>query len=603
MHLIPFDLIYGKRPALVSPAAETSDISLSDRAVVALAILALLCGAFFRFDALGHKLYTNDEATTSVHVSGHTIADYTAAAAAGRILTAGDMLRYQHIDPATGFGDVARSLASEDPQHPPLFYVLERGWEGLVGTSVAARRSLPALFGVLGMFAAFWFGRTLLRLGRDAAAAAPPQQPGHRQAANRFGLVLAVLVAVSPFHIVYAQQAREYSLWSIFVFAGSAALLRALPGSTASGRPDWRRWALFAALTAGGLYTDVIYLYILPAQALYVVAVYRDDVKRAVLPFVAAAAAGLAAFAPWLMVLVEHAALITNNTYLGAPLPAQAIVLKWLFNLGAVFFDLDYLRHASAIIVLPILALAGWGVAQLVRRRPAAATYVLALGFVTAAAFVIPDLAQHESRSTAARYLIPTWIALESAVAFALYVGLRSTKGLLRTVAAVGFGGLLSCGILSASVSATHEFWWADSSVAPIGPMARAVRAARAPVTVIFRDEKPIWNFAPMELANEVPPQTRLQLLTDHAPPVVVAGGTTFLLDPSTALRRAVSAGGRRLTEVYAQPVADDLGTLRRATSVARARDGFVDVRSSLWRVTAAVPAPRAPQARFKHAP
>lgn len=596
MNLIPFGIIYGKRRPCVSPEAQ-STASISDRAVVAVAVIALLCGVFFRFADLGHKLYTNDEATTSVHVSGHTIGDYLAAAGAGRITTTAEALRYQHVDPATGIGDVVHSLAIEDPQHPPVFYVLERAWEALAGTSVGARRSLPALFGVLALLAAYWFGQTLVgRAPSDARARPSPAQAGVRRHTivdepvqagradgRRFGLVLAALVAVSPFHIVYAQQAREYSLWTVFVFASSAALLRALAGSAPSGRPDWRRWAVFGALSAGGLYTDVIYLYTLPAQALYVFVAYRRDVAHKVLPFVAAAAAAIAAFSPWLLTLVQHSGAVTNNMYLGAPLPAQAIALKWLFNVGVVFFDLDYLWHPSGLIVVPILALAACGVAQLLGRRPRAAGYVLALGFVTAAAFVIPDLAQHESRSTAARYLIPSWIALETAVAFALWTWLGSIQRRVRSRAVVAFGALLACGVASASVSATRDAWWADASVAPIGPIARIVRMASPPVTVIFREDQPIWNFAPMELANEVPPQTRLQLLTGDALPAVTAGKTAFLLDPSARLRRAVAGQGWQLTEVYAQPASTGLRALRHATSLARARAGLPNVRSSLW--------------------
>jgi len=565
VNLHPFDLIYAKRPAHVSLAAEIVGASVTERIVVALAVLALACGVALRFAGLGHKLYTNDEATTSVHVSGHTLADFLGAAAAGQIKTAADALRYQQVDPATGPADVVRSLAVEDPQHPPLFYVLERRWEGIAGASVAARRSLPALFGVLGILTAYAFGCTLVD-------------------SRRYGLVLAALVAVSPFHILYAQQAREYSLWTVFVFASSAVLLRALRPA-----PDRRLWAAFAALTAAGLYTDVLYLYTLLAQGLYVVIAYRRDFRRGALPFAGGAGLGLVAFAPWLAALVTHAGTVTNNAYLGAPLPAQALALKWLFNLGAVFYDLDFVWHASALIVLPILALAAFGIAQLLRRRPGAARYVLALGLVTLAAFLVPDLVRHESRSTAARYLIPTWLALEAAVAFAVWTLLRSDKRSARVAAVAVLAFLLGCGIVSGAVSASREVWWGDGSVASIGPIARIVRTARPPVTVIFRDDQPIWNFAPMELANEVSPETRLQLLTGDALPVVQpSGGTDLLLDPSARLRKALVARGARLSLLYAGETAesDDLRAQRREASRARAERGFVDIATSLWLVS-----------------
>ena len=544
--------------------------SFSKWLFIGLATAALICGIFFRLWGLDRKLYINDEATTSVHVSGHTIADYKKAAAAGTITTAGAAMRYQLIDPSTSLRNVVASLALEDPQHPPLFFVLERLWERAAGTTIAARRALPALFGILVLPAAFIFGCELI--GR------------------RFGLLLAALVAVSPFHILYSQQAREYSLWTFFAFASSAALLYALraPRRNGPGRSDIWAWIVFGALTAGGLYTDTIYLLMLLAQVIYVVVAYRREVWGRVLPFAIAAAVAVAVFAPWLSTLIAHAHTVTNNAYLGAPLPLEAIALKWFFNLGAVFFDADYVWHASALVVLPILVLAGFGLVSVMRERPLAGGYLLAIGLVTAAAFVLPDLLYHESRSTAARYLIPTWIALEAVVAYGLwklYVDERFNR---RALALSLFAALLLCGVASAGVSATHEAWWGDDSVAPIGPMARTIRAAQPPVTLVFRDDQPDWNFDPVELANEIPANVRFELLTDNQLPTFKAtGGDTFLLDPSDRLRLAVIARGGQLHAVYVQPTRnDDLASVRRRAAQVRAGIGFVTVRSSLWLVS-----------------
>jgi len=149
---------------------------------------------------------------------------------------------------------------------------------------------------------------------------------------------------------------------------------------------------------------------------------------------------------------------------------------------------------------------------------------------------------------------------------------------------------LLGCGIVSGAFSATREAWWGDGSVAPIGPIARIVRTAQPPVTVIFRDDQPIWNFAPMELANEVPPETRLQFLTNDALPAVEsAEGTELLLDPSARLREALMARGARLDVLYAEEAtggSDDLGVQRREASRARAKRGVVDIAGSLWLVS-----------------
>ena len=524
------------------------------RALFLVAAVAVLAGIFFRWHGLGSKLYTNDEATTSVHVSGHTLADYLAASRAGRIATVSDALLYQHIDPRTSTVAVIRSLAIEDPQHPPLFYVLERAWERIFGTSLAARRSLPALFGTLGIVAGYFFAVTLSRSKTTA-------------------VVFASLVAVSPFHIVYAQQAREYSLWTLLLFLGSTALLRALRS------PSLLRWAIYAALTVCALYTDVLFLFTLLAQALYVVVAYRAQLRSHLLPFAIAACAALAAFAPWLRALVRGAQTVTNNTYLGAPLSLELVLLKWSFNAGTVFYDVDYVWHASAVLLLPIFALVAVGSVMLVRSQPRRVwLYVAALGFVTAVAFIVPDILHHESRSTGSRYQIPTWIALEVAAAYAL-AHVRS-----RRLAAGAFLCLIACGVASASVAAGRESWWGDPSVAPIGPIARVVRGARPPVTVVFKNDGTRWDFAAMELANVVPGSVRLELLQGRQVPTL-ARGRTFVLDPSPTFVAELGAHGFTLTNRYRFETAD--ATLRALQSAAASARGSasVDTAATLWEI------------------
>ncbi|MDQ2735908.1 MAG: hypothetical protein M3Y55_13195, partial [Pseudomonadota bacterium] len=116
-------------------------------------------------------------------------------------------------------------------------------------------------------------------------------------------------------------------------------------------------------------------------------------------------------------------------------------------------------------------------------------------------------------------------------------------------------------------------------------PIARTIRAARPPVTVIFRDDQPAWNFAVMELADEVAPGTALQLLGDDAlPSRTIAGGTALLLDPSDRLLQQTRAAGLRGKELYRQVnPSDDLGSLRRAAQRTRASDGYLEAPSSLW--------------------
>src|SRR5690606_15494177 len=99
------------------------------------------------------------------------------------------------------------------PKHPPLFYVLLRIWCGAFGDSVFAMRFLAALISLLAFPALWWLCRELFFEDENRRLIA---------------LVALALLALSPFHVLYAQEVREYSIWTVAIFVSCALLLRAL---------------------------------------------------------------------------------------------------------------------------------------------------------------------------------------------------------------------------------------------------------------------------------------------------------------------------------------------------------------------------------------
>lgn len=103
----------------------------------------------------------------------------------------------------TSFGDtlqtwvkVIKGLVAEP--HPPLFYLGQHLWLRLFGNSVAAMRSLPALYSVGAIFFAYGLGRKLL---------------GYRG-----GLLLAALLGLNPFFFFHSLNVRMYCglvFWTI----------------------------------------------------------------------------------------------------------------------------------------------------------------------------------------------------------------------------------------------------------------------------------------------------------------------------------------------------------------------------------------------------
>ena len=96
-------------------------------------------------------------------------------------------------------------------QHPPLYYSLLSIWQSMVGDQQGAVRGLSALGGTAAI--PFVWAATK-RLTRDEISA----------------LLAALILALSPFHVRYAQEARMYALLSLLAAAAIFCAIRYLTG-------------------------------------------------------------------------------------------------------------------------------------------------------------------------------------------------------------------------------------------------------------------------------------------------------------------------------------------------------------------------------------
>ena len=170
---------------------------------------------------------------------------------------------------------------------PPLYYALLHVWTGWFGTSTFAVRSLSAIPAVLALPAVLRLGR---RIGGDAV-----------------GIAAVVLLAVSPFAVRYAVEARMYSLLLLFGILGAHAVLSAHRHRT------WTATAGVAVVSAALLYThyySVFLLSVVGAAELSRAVRRRDGGStRVVLGIVI----GSLTFLPWLPVFLYQ------SRHTGAP--------------------------------------------------------------------------------------------------------------------------------------------------------------------------------------------------------------------------------------------------------------------------------------------
>lgn len=132
-------------------------------------------------------------------------------------------------------------IRSARDNHPPLCFLMYKGWMATFGTGQFATRLLSTLWS-LGIVAAVF--------GFMAEAETTNKQAKSQFAPVAAAVLAGLLVALSPLHVTWAQQVRMYAPACFFVVCSTWLFWRALevPG-------QWGRWWAYIAVTAAGLYT------------------------------------------------------------------------------------------------------------------------------------------------------------------------------------------------------------------------------------------------------------------------------------------------------------------------------------------------------------
>lgn len=166
--------------------------------------------------------------------------------------------------------------------HPPLYYTLLHVWLRF-GTSEAALRSLSAMSGLLTVAVVYGIGRLLF----DRAT----------------GSLAALLLALSPFHLWYSQEARMYALVTLLATCSVYCLLEVLR----SGRRF--AWIGYVLCTSLSLYTHYYAIFVLLFQDCFVAYLCLTDPERRGMlrGWIVAQAVVLMCFSPWLPTFVGQA--------------------------------------------------------------------------------------------------------------------------------------------------------------------------------------------------------------------------------------------------------------------------------------------------------
>ena len=298
--------------------------------------------------------------------------------------------------------------------HPPLFNVLVRIW-GTFGDydNEWYMRALPMMLGVCGVVAIYLLGRVLI--------------------SRRAGLFAALLLALSPLHVVHSQ---DFKVYILLPFTGAiTGLLLYL-----AMRDNQRRiWAGYAVMASIACYSDLFAAPLLVSLNLWAVGLIglRRDYRDRMVPLLVANTVGAVLYLPMLALMVRRAQAIMIDAPQWWVPPPDLAKIYYVYKSAAFGYSDTAPALQLAVVLFTGLFLLG---AFAVWNRDRAVLAYLSMWCVLSILQLY--LISHIGNSVflirgTIPYLIPLWILAGA--------GIAQLKGsALRVLAAAGMTAVLA---------------------------------------------------------------------------------------------------------------------------------------------------------------
>ncbi len=463
----------------------------------ALILGLIVLGIYGRFAGIGQKVYSFDEVRGLLRASGSTSQEFVEKVYTGVPVTSGYVQQYQTNQIGRGFDQALASLAG-NPEHPPLYYLLMRF--SLLSHWAVASRWVAAGFGLLLLPAIYWLCVELF-WGEAFGAA--------------MGWSTIALISISPFQVLLAHEARQYTLWALLTAVSSACLLRSLRQNIRPNlwKQNWRPWLAYGTTALLGMYTHLFFAWVLMTHGLYVLVIERFRPTQKLLRYLLISAGVVVGFSPWAWVIISRMDKLDQTTKWASTFETSLLVRLqyWLHNLGIGFVDLDWpvrWNNPFSYLILVAVAVSTW---QLYRHTPKRVwLFVILLISVSTAGQIAPDLLNGGRRSLVARYSLTAYLGLELVVAYAIarvFSASKPRKSQQIAVTALLFGGVIS------SLLITQSLGWGKGSSGVIAKTAAIINQTEQPLILTDADHP----YA-LSLSHKISPDARFILIDRNQP-------------------------------------------------------------------------------------
>ncbi len=505
-----------------------------------LIIFLLAMSILFRFFNLDGKVYSHDETYTSLRISGYTIDEAKQRLFNNRVIGGESFAQFQGVNLEKSLNDTIMTLAKQDPYHPPLYYVIARLWMEIFGNSVTAIRSLSVCISLLVFPCVYWLCRELFNV--------PLSVPG----------VAIALMAISPIHLVYAQEAQEYILWLVTILLSGASLLRAMrledELAKERQRPDlFAIWSIYAVTLAISLYTFLWSAFIAVAHGIYVLITAKFQFTGTVRTYLLASLVAFLAFMPWITVVIgDFFQFLISADKTTAQSSFISVFPFLMMQLSRIFFDVNLSSDNSLnyLITLIVLTLVGYSIYFICRTTNYKVwSFIITLIIVPALPLILPDLIVGGIRSSIEPYLIPSYLGIQVAVAYLLATQLYNGSVARRSIWHIIMALVIICGLISYKASSQAETWWNKRMNYGNTQVAQIINQSNRPLLISDALGNNYGNV--FSLSYLLEPKVRFLLVNNQKALKIPDGYTdVFLFNPSENWRETIEKKYKLKTDI-----------------------------------------------------
>lgn len=502
-----------------------------------LIIVLLVLGIFFRLANLDHKIYAGDEIYTSLRISGYTKAEMNQQLQNGSVVSTKDLQKYQFPNPEKNSLDTVKGLVLEESQVTPLYFILARFWVQWFGNSIAVTRSFSAFISLLAFPGIYLLCQELF-------------------ASPLIGWIAMALIAVSPAHVIYAQVARFYSLWTVIILLSSVALLRAIRVKTKLS------WGIYSVTVALGLYTQLFFGLVAIGQGIYVAVIERFQLSRTLIYYLLASLVGLITFFPWLLLIITSPNPQTVS-WTQTQQTRLTIAIRWAGIVSRTFLDIGISPSSELILklvlipfILIVLALIVYSIYFICRCTPKRIwLFVLTLISSIGLPLILEDFI-FQKRYGTTRYILPSMLGIQLAFAYFISTKIQDktkdnwNKSWHNNLQIILSAILILMGILSCTTSSQSQIWWHNNPKENQNILLTSGFVNQLPQPLVISDSSLITI---QTLGYQVEPKVRFILVeSSNIPEIPNSFSDVFLFRSSDSLRTALEERYKtQTTKVY----------------------------------------------------